>query len=567
MDRNRKIQHKMLFVTPGKIMGWLFAIALVVSSCYSDIGKYNYSAINEVYVDTVGIKTSFVIDQFDSLSIKPNIQFTLNDVDESNLSYRWVIYSDAWSKDATEMVELSTERNLNVIISQEPSDKEYAVLLYITNNENNTISEIKYTVSILKSVVSGWMVLHTDENGDSDIDYIATTNAVPTLDTLKWFHNVFSSINGRKIKGNPNFISGITDNTTGLNYVYIGTDQEFTQLSGKDFEQQNMDLDLFKTEPEFIFPQFVGRGVFCHYVTLLINNGQVQNINNQASQIWDVQFSRPLSASNSLQALLTNEMDISPYVYFTDGCAALTVGGAAVMYDNNNQRFVRLGFSFWEDTPILAFPEQTSGKFDVNNIGKELLFFDKGYNAHGFAVFTDGSSRELYRADFNKASSIYNEDGDEDENPAVHSLSVNSYDLSGLPEIYDAEHYACGPLGNFFLYASDKNIYTFSYASSKKVATLINDPFPANEMITSMKIYNTNSFSPLRDVSATLLYVSTWNGQEGKLYEFRINRASGRLNNKEEIDGIIDTKAPTNIFSGFGKITDMCVKIEGTENE
>ncbi len=530
-------------------------------ACYKDEGTYSYSDLNEAYVDTVGLDMTYSIDQFDTLSITPNIKFTLGNVDESQLEYRWVIYEDAWSKNDSEAEVLSTDRNLRVRITQEPDEQDYAVMLYITNKENNTVSQVKYNVTILASVVSGWVVLHTNDNGESDLDYIATTNAVPTLDTVKWLHNVYSGMNGNKIIGTPRFVSSARVNSSVIDYIYVGTDQEYLQLNGTDFALKNQDLALFKNAPDVISAEHTSHGPMCNYVSVLINNGQVHNINNQASQLWDVEFSKALSPGTGIEG----DYYMSPYVYYPDNCAATAVGQSGVFYDTLNQRFVRLGFSFWEDAPLLPFPSQTSGKFDVNNIGKELIYLGKGYNGHAFAVFTDGTSRELYRADFNRASVIYDEDANSSENPAVHSLAVNSYDLSSLPEIYDAKFYDCGPMGNFFLYASEKNIYTYSYASSRKVATQINDAFPDNEVITAMKIYNTSWFYPLTDVNATLLYVATYNGTEGKLYEFKINRASGRLNNRDEIDGIVNTKAPSNVFTGFGRIVDMCVKVEGLD--
>ncbi len=530
-------------------------------ACYKDEGNYDYSEISEAYVDTVGLDMTYSIDQFDTLTITPDIQFTIGDIDEADLEYRWVIYEDAWSKDDSEAEELSTERNLKVRITQEPDEEEYAVMLYITNTKNNTVSQVKYNVTILASVVSGWVVLHTNDNGESDLDYIATTNAVPTLDTLKWLHNVYSGMNGQKILGEPRFVSGARVNSTVIDYVYVGTDQEFLQVSGTNFELLNQDLELFKEAPEVLSAEYVSRGPSCNYTSILINNGQVHNINNQASQYWDVEFSRALSPSSSIEG----DYYMEPFIYYPDGCSATTIGGSGVFYDQLNQRFVRLGFSFWEDAPLLPFPDQTSTKFDVNDIGKDLIYLGKGYNGHAFAVFTDGSSRELYRADLNKATVTYDSDGNSVTNEATHNLAINTYDLSELPEIYEAKFYDCGPLGNFFLYASEKNIYTYSYASSTKVATQINDAFPDDEVITAMKIYNTDWYYPLDDVNATLLYVATYNGTEGKLYEFKINRASGRLNNKEEIDGLVNTKAAANVFTGFGRIVDMCVKIEGLD--
>ena len=538
----------------------IVGIVLLVHACYEDKGNYDYIDLNEVYVDTTGATLSFTISQYDTLSITPDIKFTLSEGDTSNLKFKWVIYKDVWSKAGSEIEILSTSRNLKVQIHQAPNSDAYAVVLYITNTTDQTVSQVKYTVNILPSIVSGMVILHTYSNGESDLDYIASTNAVPTLDTLKWLHNIYSSVNETKISGTPNFVSAARVNNTVINYIYVGTDQEFLLIDATDFSLLHNNEEMFKSEPETILPQFVNHGQQCNHVTVLINNGQIHNINNQASQYWDYQFSEALKPGNSL----SGDIDLAPFVYFADDCAAF-VGHSAIMYDKIGKRFVRLPFSYWEEEEIIAMPEQTTTtKFDINNIGKDILYLGKGFNGHAFAVFTDGTSRELYRANFNTHAVLYDDDGSEYENEAIHSLAVNKYDLSEQDEIYDAKFYDCGPLGNFFLYASEKNIYSYSYASSTKVATKINDPFADDEVITAMKIYNTDWFYPLNGVNGTLLYVATWNGTEGQLYEFKINRASGYLNNKEETDGIVNLKAPAHVFTGFGKINDMCVKLEGT---
>ena len=539
---------------------WLAGILLVVNACYKDKGNYDYVPLNEAYVDTTGIDLSYTISQFDTLSIVPDIKFALNEIDESKLEFKWVIYPDVWSKNESKAEVLSTDRNLKVPIKQGPSNDAYAVVLYITNKDDQTVSQVKYTITILPSVVSGMMIMHTDGSGESDLDYIATKNAVPTLDTLKWFHNIYSSVNGSKIKGTPAFVSAARVNNTVINYVYVGTDKEFLQIDATDFSLLHRDEELFKNPTDKILPQYVGRSQQCNYVTILINNGQLHSINNQASQYWDYRFSDALTTGSSI----SGEIDLAPFVYFGDGCAA-SLGHSAIMYDKIGQRFVRIPFSFWEETEIISMPEQNSEKFDVNNIGKELLYMGKGNNANCFAVFTDGTSRELYRMNFNLSAVLYDDDGNEYENEAIHDYAINKYELSSLPEIYDAKFYDCGPLGNFFLYASERNIYSYGYASSNKVAVKINDPFPNSEIITSMKIYNTSWYYPLDDVDGKLLYVATWNGTEGKLYEFKINRASGYLNNKEEINGGVNLNAPSRVFTGFGKIVDMCVKLQGID--
>ena len=76
------------------------------------------------------------------------------------------------------------------------------------------------------------------------------------------------------------------------------------------------------------------------------------------------------------------------------------------------------------------------------------------------------------------------------------------------------------------------------------------------------KGYNVEYYTAnLQEVKGTLLYVATWNGEEGKVYEFPINRTTLRLNNRDDADG--NLKAPYNVFTGFGRVVSMCVKPQG----
>ena len=101
-----------------------------------------------------------------------------------------------------------------------------------------------------------------------------------------------------------------------------------------------------------------------------------------------------------------------------------------------------------------------------------------------------------------------------------------------------------------------------SFAPDAKKAIQLNDPFPEDEQITAMKIYHTDYYTAnQQEVKGTLLYVATWDGTEGRVYEFPINRTTLRLNNRADADG--NLKKPYNIFTGFGRVVSMCVKPQG----
>lgn len=514
----------------------LVVIGLVIS-CSEDKGNYDYVDINEAYVDTVGQKTSFVVGQYEELEINPVIKFTQQDRPESDFTYRWMIYPDSYVEANNTIAEvLSTEKDLKATISQAPLSTDYAVVLYITDKETGLVHQMKYTVSVQASILSGIMVLHGNNN-EYDLDYIATPNAVPVIEANRWLKNVYSEVTGKKIKGANPFVSAIRRNNTVIDYVYVGTEGEFVQLSGKDFTKQYEGSALFKTQPSAIYPQ----AVVCEnqggrYYTVLINNNKVHNINNRISMAWEYAFSYELEPETAV----SGGLNIAPYIYMSDNQDYTSYIGA-IIFDNNSRKFLYIPVSIDEESKLKNFVTQTSA-IDINNIGKEMLYMGKGYNGTAFSVFTNGTSRELYTINFNIA-----------EVNLADNIQAQRYVLDNQPEALSAKFYACGRNGNVFLYASDRNVYVYEYAGSG-MAVKINNDFPAGEEITCMRIYNPEGMSGLNDVAGTILYIATWSGTEGKIYEFSINRTSGRLENNKE---------PMNVFDGFGKIEDVAIKVQG----
>lgn len=518
----------------------IFSLAAMTISirCSDDKGNYDYVDINEVYVDTIGQKTSFVVGQYETLEITPAIKFTQQNRPESDFTYKWIIYPNSYVEANNTIAEvLSTEKNLKVTVNQAPLSINYVVVLYITDKETGAVSQMSYTVSVQASILSGIMVLHGNNN-EYDLDYIATPNTVPVLETDRWFKNIYSEISGTKIKGDHPFVSAIRRNNTVIDYVYAGTDGEFIQLSGKDFSKQYEGTALFKTEPSMIFPQAIAcENQAGRYYTVLINNNKVHNINNRISPAWDYMFSYELEPETPVNG----GVHVAPYVYMSDNQDYTSYTGA-IIFDNNSRKFLYIPVSIDEESKLKNFVTQSSS-IDINNIGKQMLYMGKGYNGEAFCIFTDGVSRELYIINFNVAGVNL-----------ADNIQARKYTLDSRPEALSAKFYACGRNGNVFLYASGRNVYVYEYAGSE-VAVKINNDFPEGEEITCMRIYNPEGMSSLNDVAGTILYIATWNETEGKIYEFSINRTSGRLENNKE---------PLNVFTGLGKIEDIAVKVQGT---
>lgn len=513
-------------------MIWIVVIALW--NCYDDKGNYSYWEINEITIDTVGRQTEFEVFQFDSLHVEPAIRFAFEEVADEDMEYQWTIFNNVWNNTLSEII--GKERNLHTVIRQPSSATEYSLILQAKNKRSGVATQMTYTVRISSQIVSGVVVLHTDGT-QNDIDYIATPRAVPTISASRHISSAYSGVNGVKIPGTPTFVSSarMSSSTGSINAVYIGTKEELYQVAGKTFELEYLSKDLLPVKPAVSnFQTFLSLDRYSNN-QFLINNGQLHNIVNQSP--FEFQFSYALEPSESLNA---SAIDLAPFIYLPT-TSVYTTGFNAVLYDRLGKRFVMRPRSNYAVTEIMPFTTQQSAVFDVNNIGMDILWFERGYQDYGYAVFKDdAAARWLYIADFNKAMDA--------------TIALGRYDMSALPEIADARFYSTGSRGPVFLYATETTIYSYDYNGSKQ-AVQINDLFPAGEIITAMKVYKpyatTNN---LGEADGSLLYVATWDGNEGRLYEFSLNVANGYLGNN---------KTPLEVFGGMGRIVDFCFKVEG----
>ncbi len=502
-----------------------------LSGCYDDKGNYAYSAINEMTVDTVGKQTQFEVYQFDVLDIPVDIQFALETVPDEDMEYRWTIFNNAVVGVVTAEV-IGTERNLHAVIRQPSSATSYSLVLDAKNKKSGVATQMTYTVYVTSQVVSGLVVLHTDGN-ESDVDYIATPRAVPEINASRHVRNAYFAANNSKIPGTPTFVGAVRVNWQALNSVYIGTREELYKVSGKDFVLENLSEDMLPVKPAVAdFSGFLSLDRTSNS-QFLINNGQMHNIKNQ--QPYEYQFSYALEVNEALGAV-----DLAPFIYVPQAFSS-TTKFEAVCYDRLGKRFVIRPYSTMPTAKISPFTSQASGIFDVNDIGMDILWFERGYEDYGYAVFRDDAgARWLYVANFNKAMD--------------NSIAVAKYEMTALPSVAEARLYSTGSRGPVFLYATEKDIYSFDYAGSRE-AVKINEPFGANEVITAMKVYKPYATTNrLNEADGTLLYVATWDGAEGRLYEFSLNETNGYLRDK----------TPLEVFDGMGRIVDFCFKVQGT---
>lgn len=494
---------------------YLCALLVAAASffgCYDDKGNYDYSETSEIVIDTVGFKTSYIVEMYDTLRIDPVVRYS----SPESLSYRWHFYE---SGKATSWEIFSTNRKLNDYVSLAPGF--YNAVLYATDTLRNITSSMTFRVEVSTQVHHGLLVVH-GINGETDFDYIATPNSVPNLEATKRMQNILE-LQGRKLPGNPRTIREMGRNYGSYNAMYVSSDRDLFQINNKNFQILRDADELFVNKPQEV--DVVGLGANGDTRLFFMGNGDMYEIATDRPT-WDQSIAAPITASS----LVEGEVRLWKEYLIPNGYSYLY---NIAFFDTAGKRF--LGRSSYP-AYLVPFPEQSSSNiFDINNINKEILYLGRGFNYLAYAVFKDSDAPDywLYSMDFNVRSDATN-------------VPKEIRKMSALPEIVQAKFFNIGTLGEVFIYASSRNIYTYDYAGAN-TATKINADFPANEEITALRIYNPTLLSA---VNERILYVGTWDGTQGKLYEFGFNPASGQLT----------SQTPLNVFEGFGRITDMNIK-------
>ncbi|MBP5506677.1 MAG: hypothetical protein J6Y23_02375 [Prevotella sp.] len=541
-----------------------FIVLLSMVACYEDKGNYDYTELNEISVVSPAAGTYYAIDRYDTLHIEPKLAFTQSEMDDSQLDFLWEMYLDDWANTEAKAVVLSRDRNLDVMISRPASTTNYALVLTVTEKKTGAAYRTKYSVAIQPSVLSGLMVLQ-DDQGRCRLDYLASVYAEPSFTTNRHIKDVYAVNNdGTSLTGTPRGICySLVEKSSyepQVKNLYLWTDRQVARINTNDFSVEHLDNDLFMIAPEKIDVTCIERSRYS-YSTIMINDGQAHALNQQATMSFGYQFSRQLKPNASIDGNLR----FAPFVYEPDLFGSQT-GYSAILYDEVGKRFVKVADGYDVEPALFAFNQQEEDNitsyFDVNHIGMDMLWMGKNYGSVVCAVFTDGTKRYLYRMRFNITSTTTDaSSGEEVINPQVYRQAMGKDDFSAATDGNQAQFFECGRYAaNTFMYATTRNIYTYDFNARR--AILLNDPFPEGEEITAMRIYNVEYYTAnLQNVSGTLLYVATWNGTEGKVYEFPINRTTLRFNNREDAEG--NLKAPYHVFTGFGKVVDMCVKPQG----
>lgn len=486
-----------------------FLLWLVFSqSCKKDLGSYDYTTIDIPVIDTTGMGQTLSILRYTNIQLEPKVSITSG----HQLTYQWLLYSRTQSSTSIpEVRKLSDELRLDALIGEPVGG--YYLELVVTDIETDLKSNMVFDMNVTANMEYGMLVLYEHGQG-GDVDLIKTPSQSTANTETTHLQQLYSSSYGEYLTATPQFIWASRFST--VNWITVASDNHISRFHGNDFSFLRDQLDLFRRSSTVIAPQAYVYTM--GYYEVLINNGRMHASNGTAE--LDAKFGGEGIGDYRLAPYLSENVS-STY--------------AGVGYDELKGRFLRFVPSSLAMIDFAA-PANSDQKFDLRNINKDMLYMTGGASGYTYSFFKDktGNGHWLYVTNFNN----FFDDG---------QLAIDRYEMTNLPEIEQAQFYQVSGLASFAYYATNDNIYHYAYnTGNANVAFNI----PSGEEITCLRLYKPRPRSGLFDREERMLYVATWNGSMGKVYELAINETSG----------VIDP-SPQYVFEIEGKVVDMATKV------
>ncbi|MCL2561669.1 MAG: PKD-like family lipoprotein [Rikenellaceae bacterium] len=508
---------------------WIIPVVLLtMASCYGDKGNYDYIDIRQAVIEIAAVEEGngmLVYDQFQELSLMPAV----TNSDGGNVAdlydYEWGIISrtQVFPNYIPKKI-IGDRKDLSYNIIESPGD--YYVTLKATNKTTKAITDYRFDLRV--SSTSGWIVLHENASGAADLSIIRDDQIIPGLNAEKHgvLHELFSGVTGHKID-NAKFLAwrSITASGAAFGRLFIYTENGFYALNDQTYELMSSNYaSIFTIQPAVLKPQANYAFPYARALEMMLNNGNIYTLAWSTMGTTGI-FGNPHTIGTTVQT----------YEPFLAVIPTTSTGARGVLYNRVNYpegAFVVIN----QFANNFSFPSIEGAAFNPNRIGANyhLVYLGTANIHETGAIFRDtADGGKLYMFHANFLTTMLG-------TPVV----IGKYPLSDLPGINNATHFYFSVRGPVMYYASGNKIYSWVFGENtvNEVLTL-----SAGETVTGMMNYINNNTNAT--YNGRLLFVSTHNGSEGKVYKIPVNELSGVVN------GTVES------YGGFGKILDMVLKL------
>lgn len=529
----------------------LFFIAILVFSnlffsCYNDLSTEADNPIESVIIDTTGFgyaNSLIEVPQGTVLSLSPKV--SQDGVATPDFSYEWrlALTSSVFND---EFVVISTEKNLNEVISRRPSNEPYYLWYVVKDKTSGLDYSISWKLMVVSSAGDGLIVADTRDGQNSNVSFIkASCFSSGYTNPVLIKRNAYSAINGEPMKG---LIKKLLYSKVQLSQVvnfrvYALTDNNIVALDPETYELTKNVSNLFMSNPLSVAPKTIVNGTNDMF---FVNGDDIYTIYQGNSASVDmfgasINFVKP--GSTTLKKV--------PNEYFT-AFASSENYPTATFYDKTQGCFMSV--SGFANTWSLSVVQPNIDA--VNAYDPAALV---GLVPVGSGPVTGLKHLHILKNPTTKEVAFYTIENIYEESTGMKVRSVSRFATSSCPEISNAIEFETCENRDVVYYATTSSVFSAFISGSSVTGNNRFTP-PTGEVVTGIKLFREawylmnsgdNTKTPMPENSNQLL-VSTYNSAsgEGKIYALPITNLTGSLG----------ATTSENTFGGFGRIISMCTQ-------
>ncbi|TKC64090.1 hypothetical protein FBD94_07040 [Pedobacter hiemivivus] len=488
-------------------------LSMLLAACMKDKSNYDLKPINEIEITALSTATNIDILLSDTLRIKPTV--TQDNVTSGTYTYSWYMFSDAFGP----KIVLSDKKDLKVAMNAPLGG--YTLMYVVKDVSTNITSTVQTHVTITSRFGSGIVVLEEKPQG-GDISHLGFDGEI--------YRNLYSEANKGSYLPTPvgqltGFYYKSGEQIQKPYYVFVSAPGRTTmQLDPETYQNAGPFSGLLAIPPSAPVELSAIQGYANGNAIYAIVNGKVQ-------------FGSPSASTPFFDGALLGDYEVAPFIITsTSGGKANTPAITAnfICYDQKYGRF--LWFTGGSVGLLNTYSTDMSspGAFDPNNVNKKCVYacYSNQYAYYNWLMKDAAGKMYFYQ--------IY---------PiGIQKAAAASAEIPISAEMSGATIFAGSTQLPHIYYVSGNNVMVYDYKSN--TATIVYTG-ATTEQITDMKfsVSRVAEFSTSYMILRTTgkLYVSTYNGAEGKINEFDVS-PTGALG------------SPVKTYSGFAKIISMFYK-------
>lgn len=402
--------------------------------------------------------------------------------------YKWDIFEPASIKDPItnefpKVREIGKDKELKFKVTGAPVIN--IIRCTVKNTLNGTEDVLLFAINIEKP--SGYAIIYNNEKG-GDFDFFKSPSNTLEYKNTIFYRNVFSASNGFYIQ-NPQSLIAISG-WTGKSLYSFNMDN-IMELNSNTYKVISKDINsFFQIKPPnhkksyCINKNSYSFGVF---------DGEIYFSNSE------MKFAYSLDPQNKYKnIIIANERVNISKSYF-------------LFFDETNHRFRYGNYN----GKIFSFTTANGSIFDINDTKMNLIYAEAGYEGNINAIMKDKFGQFFYCVMDLKYGLKMN-DGKEQE--TVKAL--RKIDISTIPGFKESSKWAIHNRAPISFFSSENSLYTYNYDSNiaKKI-------LETNHKINFLKVFKHTNES----LNGKTLYVGTWDGKYGYLYEINYNVLTGEI--------------------------------------